>query len=83
MSFGCTFTDLTGLLDLLRRQFHFVCEGLTNADQLTCFIGVLVDPFFEVLYSNKKALVETAGRTPRAVRLPAQAKPGNGRRRFQ
>ena len=83
MSFGCAFTNLAGLPDLLRRQFHFVCQRLVNTDQPTGFIGVLVDPFLEVLDSDKKSLVETAGRTPRAIRLPALAKPGNGRRRFQ
>ena len=83
MSFGCAFTNLAGLPDLLRRQFHFVCEGLTNADLLTCFVRVLLDPFLEVLDSDKKALVKAAGRAPRAIRLPALAKPGNGRRRFQ
>jgi len=47
--FWDTFANLAGLLNLLRRQFHFVCEGLTNADQLTCFVRVLLDPFLEVL----------------------------------
>jgi len=56
--------DLAGLLDLLRRELHLVRQSLADADEPARFIGILLNPFLEVVGADEEALVEAAGGGP-------------------
>ena len=83
MSFRRTLTDFAGFLDLLGREFHFICQCLTDGNEPTGFKRILLDPFLEVICVDEEALMKTAGRGPCTIRALPLAEPRHGGLRFE